>query len=366
MNMKIAIDVSQIIFKTGVSRYTQLLLQGLTHIDNKNNYVLFGGSLRRRREIDLAIKRIINSNTNFQSKTYLTPPTLLDLIWNKFHFLSIENFVGNVDVFHSSDWTQPPAKAFKVTTVHDLIAFKYPNLMHQNIVATMKRRLNWVKKEVDKIIVPSTSTKMDLVEYGFDEKKIIVIFEANYVNSANVNQVKIVQSKFGIKGNYLLAMGYTPYKNSKRIVEAFNKLKLSGYTLVIIGKKFHNFSNHSKIIQTGFVSTQQYSSLLTGAKALIFPSLYEGFGIGILDSFACHTPVVTSDVSSMPEIAGGAAVLVNPRSAKSIADGIEEVLKFTDKYVKKGTERIKNFSWEKTAMETLEVYQSAKTFKNIL
>ncbi|KKQ96568.1 MAG: hypothetical protein UT23_C0029G0007, partial [Candidatus Woesebacteria bacterium GW2011_GWA1_39_12] len=107
--MKIAIDISQSIYGTGVSWYTRSLVENLLTLDDQNEYLLFGGSLRRLGELRKFAK----------GKYYPIPPSLADFIWNRLHVLPIENLIGEVDVFHSSDWTQPPSKAFKVTTVHD-------------------------------------------------------------------------------------------------------------------------------------------------------------------------------------------------------------------------------------------------------
>lgn len=108
------------------------------------------------------------------------------------------------------------------------------------------------------------------------------------------------------------------------------------------------------------MSDRDLTALYTGAKVLVFPSLYEGFGLPILDAFASETPVVTSNISSMPEVAGGAAVLVDPYSIDSIVDGINKAITDRDKLIKKGKQRLKDFSWEKAARETLEVYKEVK------
>lgn len=165
--MKICIDISQIVYGTGVSDYTEDLVKNLLAIDSQNEYVLFGGSLRQIPRIKYLISRF---EGRFVSKILPIPPTLADLIWNRIHKLQIENLVGNIDVFHSSDWTQPPSKAFKVTTVHDISpilsrAFSKKDLI-RNIPKTHAARLKWVKKEVDRIIVPSNATKKDLVNSG--------------------------------------------------------------------------------------------------------------------------------------------------------------------------------------------------------
>lgn len=297
-----------------------------------------------------------------QSKVFLIPPTLADFIWNRLHVLSIEKLIGKVDVFHSSDWTQPPTKAFKITTIHDLIPLKFPKYIHPKIVSVHKRRLEWVKKEVDRIIVPSGTTKEDLLLLGIAEEKIRVIPEAPVHSLSSRKEVDEVKRKYKIRTKYLLAVGLSPYKNTERIIKAFDLVGGGkDLKLVLVGRpNFVDIKERRGIVFVGSVSDAELSALYTGAEALVFPSLYEGFGIPILDAFNCRTPVVTSNLSSMPEVAGNAAVLVDPYDVNLIAGGIEKVLRGKKGFVDKGNRRVKDFSWEKTAVETVKVYKEYK------
>lgn len=347
---KVAIDISQVVYGTGVSIYTKNLLENLLKIDKENQYILFAGTLRRKREI---------LNLFPTSRVFPFPPKLADFVWNKLHVFNVENFVGKVDVFHSSDWTQPPSRAFKVTTIHDLIPLKFPKMLHKQIVEAHKYRLSWVEREVDRIIVPSTSTKNDLLELGIDSKRIRVIYEAASVKIAKKEEVERVRRKFRINGDYLLAVASAFYKNTENVIKAFDLASAGkNLKLVIIGRQSNTqIKQRRRLRLTGFVNGDEYAALMTGAKAFVFPSLYEGFGITILDAFSCKTPVVTSNTSSMPEIAGDAAVLVDPYDIHSIADGIEKVLRGRKGLIDKGLKRVKEFSWKKAAEETLKVYK---------
>lgn len=179
--MKIGIDVSQIVHQgTGVAHYTQNLVASLLKIDKKNQYVLFGGSLRQKRELDDYLKQFKNKQ-NVTLKTFSLPPLFLELLWNRWHVFPLEKLIGQIDVFLSSDWLQPPAKAKKVTTIHDLIVFKYPESFQpkggHNIVANQKRRLEWVKRECDLIICDSEATKKDAIKIlGIEKERIRVIY----------------------------------------------------------------------------------------------------------------------------------------------------------------------------------------------
>lgn len=362
--MRIAIDISQVVYGTGVSTYTRNLVRNLLAIDKENEYILFGGSLRRRGELRDFVNTLQGST--FKGKVFPIPPTLADLIWNRLHILPIELFTGKIDIFHSSDWTQPPSSAFKVTTVHDLVPLKFPELSHPRIVAAHKARLKWVKKEVDRIIVPSEATRRDLVELGFKRDIIPVIPEAHdpIFKPASQSRIKSIKKKYSIAGSYFLSVGINPRKNTERIIKAFKKIRKQGpyksSTLVLIGHP-HMETEHAQGVKIlGHIQEGDKPALFSGAEAVVYPSLYEGFGLPILEAFICKTPVVTSNLGSLREIAGGAAVLVDPNDIDSIVEGIKKALKGRRELVKSGVKRVKRFYWQKTAKETLSVYKEAK------
>jgi hypothetical protein len=170
--MRIGIDISQLAFpNTGVAVYLENLLNELFKQDQKNEYILFYSSLRK------GLKFKTESLRNVSIKRFRLPPTLLDLLWNKLHIMPIENFIGEVDVFLTSDWTEPPARnARKATILYDLIVHKYPQETAGKIVNTQKRKLEWVKKESNKILCISDSTKKDAESIlGVDSSKLEVI-----------------------------------------------------------------------------------------------------------------------------------------------------------------------------------------------
>jgi glycosyltransferase involved in cell wall biosynthesis len=175
--MKIGIDISQSLYEgTGVGEYVTKLVEHLLGIDDKNEYILFASSLRRNFKFQSANFKGINKNVKV--KVFKLPPTLLDILWNRLHIVPIEQLIGDVDIFISSDWVQPPSKkAKKATILYDLIVYKYPNETAKNIVAVQKRRLGWVKKECDIVFCISESTKSDAMSIlGIEETKLRVIY----------------------------------------------------------------------------------------------------------------------------------------------------------------------------------------------
>ena len=175
--MKIGIDISQLAYSnTGVANYLKSLIENLLEQDKDNEYILFYSSLRRT--LEPKTLNIYNETKNVKVKTFKFPPTLLDLMWNKLHIYPIETFIGDVDVFISSDWTEPPTKkAKKATILYDLIVYKHPEESAEKIVTTQKRKLEWVKKECDVILCISEATKKDAMELlGISEDRLKVVY----------------------------------------------------------------------------------------------------------------------------------------------------------------------------------------------
>jgi len=173
--MTIGIDISQTAYQnTGVSNYLTQLITHLTSIDKKNKYVLFYSSFRKK----VPNLSNIQSAPNVELKHFRFPPSLLSLLWNKLHILPIERLIGDIDIFISSDWTEPPTlKAKKATILYDLIVYKYPQETDKKITNTQKQKLKWTKKECDIIFAISESTKKDAQEIlEINENKIKVIY----------------------------------------------------------------------------------------------------------------------------------------------------------------------------------------------
>jgi len=357
--MKIGIDISQIVYGTGVSTYTRNLIEALLSIDKDNEYVVFGGSLRRKGELAY----LASLKGNIGGKTYPFPPTIADILWNRLHVLKIEKLVGDLDIFHSSDWTQPPSNAFKVTTIHDLVPLRFPQYSHPRIVSAHKARLKHIRREIDVVIVPSNSTKEDLMASGVSEDKIRVIPEAPdpIFKPAKKKEIEKLKREHRIDKGYLLAVGVGPRKNTERIIEAYEKVRAGrDLKLIILGHPYEKVEQKRGVIFTGHVETGKMPIYYSGAEVLVYPTIYEGFGLPVLEAFSCKTPVVTSNISSLSEVAADAAEIVDPFDVDSITEGVKNALNRKQGLINKGLKRSKDFSWRKTAEMTLEVYSEAK------
>lgn len=171
--MKIGIDISQIVYEgTGVSTFVRRMVDTLLTIDKKNQYVLFASTLRKGD----VIRKFVNNRAPLTLISL--PPSILSFLWNTLHIVPVETFTGPLDVFWSSDWTQPPLRsAVGVTTIHDLTPIKFPSEMDTTITKTHKKRLSWVKKECKAVFCDSQATKDDVIALlGIPKERLHVVY----------------------------------------------------------------------------------------------------------------------------------------------------------------------------------------------
>ncbi len=333
--MKIGFDISQTAHSGGVGIYTQNLADQLSKISDLE-MVYFYSSLRKPYRGGL--KNV---------KKYRLPPTLFEMLFNRWRNVPIEKFIGPVDIFHSSDWIQPKSKAKKVTTYHDLVPLKFPQWSHPKIVAVHKRRLALVEKEIDMVIAVSQSTKRDLLEIStIPEEKITVIYEGvgEQFKPQSEDDMKLFRQKYNLPEKFILAIGGVgERRNLKKVRESVGK-----EDLVIAGETIP------------WVSADELPLLYSSAEVLLYPSFYEGFGLPILEAMACGVPVITSNVSSMPEAGGNGVLYVDPLNTNEIKEKLKNLMenkKLREEIINKGFVQARKFSWEKTAQETANVYR---------
>jgi len=369
--MIIGIDVSSIPYGTGVSSYTLNLIRHLLRLDKTNTYKLFFSSLRQPLSKEI---QDLSANGNVKIYHFRIPPSLLEFVWNRLHILPIELLIGKCDVFHTWDWYQPPShQAQIVTTVHDLIPFLYPQWQHPKTIATFKRKFHQATLHPTHFICVSQNTQSDLLRLfpKISKKSTTVIYEAAEDKYYPQTKDKIDKAKriYGLN-SFVLAQGTRePRKNLDRLIKAFINFKKhnprSHVELAISGKYgWGNDITHPKfpyIKVLGYIPEKDMVSLHASALALAYPSLYEGFGLPVLKSMAVGTPVITSASSSLSEVTGKAALLVNPKSIKEIEQAISQLVNepnLRQKLKQAGLAQVKKYSWDQTAHQTLSLYQS--------
>ena len=288
-----------------------------------------------------------------------------------------EQLLPDADLFHATEHLLIPLRATpSVLTVHDLI-FRHLPGHHKRL---NRWYLNWSLplycRRATHIITISECTRQDLMAaYNLPRGKITVIHEAADPNFAlqHPDRVAAVRQHYQLPQRYLLFVGtIEPRKNLTRLLHAFENLRAEGLTeaLVIVGKRgwlyggffaeLERSSVRESVILPGYIPDTDLPALYAGAQALVFPSLYEGFGLPILESMACGTPVACSDTSSLPEVAGGAALLFDPTNEASIAEAVRGLLsddRRRRELSRKGLARAAQFSWDRVAAETESVYR---------
>lgn len=362
--MKITIDISQMVYLgSGVSRYTYNLVEALLNLDSPHQFLLWAGALRQRPYFRRLARTLPWSRASW--RILPVPPKLVGLALNTLN-LPFEWLAGETDLIHTSDWSEPSARAPKVTTVHDLVFKKYPATLDPLIRATQERRFSRIAANQTQIIADSESTKADLLEYyHLDPDRISVVYPGVSPRYCPESHTEIgrVKTKYKLPDQYLLSLGaQEPRKNLARLIEAIEGLNLP---LIIAGKYGWGVPNtpgvkgaHTPgVFELGFVPESDLPGLYSGATVFAYPSLYEGFGFPVLEAMACGTPVVTSNTSSLPEVVGQAGVLVDPLDTASITAGIKQALSSRDKLATLGLVQAKQFTWDKTAKQVMEVYE---------
>jgi glycosyltransferase involved in cell wall biosynthesis len=260
------------------------------------------------------------------------------------HLIPIEFLIGKCDVFHTSDWTQPPTLSAKtIATVHDLTPFLHPEWHHPKVINAHRRKMYWAAKKCSKFICVSQNTQSDLIKLfpKIDPKKTNVVYESaenKYSQflklSQKIQQKKkdIIKKQYGLE-NFILAQGTRePRKNLNRLIEAFicfkKKYPNTKVELAITGK--YGWGNDistkdSNIKILGFIPEKDMVALHASAICLAYPSLYESFGLPIIKSLKVGTPVITSNNSSLKEIAKNCSILVDPTSVDEITKAIEKI-----------------------------------------
>ena len=354
--------------KTGVGQYVQELLGELLERAPKDMF--FSVMLHPSLSMKHPLVKFISRRKNAEVMWFDIPAIGLK---RDIKFL-LKRRKLKCDLFHCLYSNHPLFfKGAQVVTIHDLKYVLHPEFMGSKGKLKsiyLKNLMCHAAKHCEKLITVSESTRNDLLKVfphisGLDERTEIV-YEAATV-SMKINQDII--RKFELDKPYFLYLGeLRPHKNVGRVIQAFMQFKssqLDDVRLIVAGKPHKSFvipegSHRDDIIFTGYVKDDDAYTLYSKALAYCLPSLYEGFGLPILEAMKCGCPVITSDFSSTAEVAGNAGVLVDPLSVDAIADAMTRVYTdetFRKELLEKGYEREKKFSWASAAEKTLDIYR---------
>lgn len=366
--------------KTGVGHYTTHILRALPSadpVDEITAWYLHAKGLLRPHPLFPGVPGL-------QEKASRIPRRVFESLSGRLGEPRIERFV-DFDVLLATNFL-PPATSSPgvVLVVHDLAFRKFPETAPHVNAGWLHRFEAWLARAA-RLIVPSVSARDDLRElYGVDPDRIDAIHhgvDAHAFRPAPAPVVADVRRRFEISGPYALFVGgIEPRKNLERLVRAFGRLRgLDDVSLVIAGGPVRWFPQavqqlddaiaalpagvRSRVIRTGYVSQADKVALMTGATLMVYPSRYEGFGFPVMEAFAAGLPVLTSNVSSLPEVAGDAAELVDPDDTDAIAEALERMLQdrdLLDNLAAAGVARVSGFTWEATARATAATLHRAR------
>ena len=365
--------------RTGVGRYTWQLVRRLPLSDPSAQYVAWylnaGGALTGRRFFaDVGASNLVEHGTPIPARWFNRAVARLGLP-------HLESFVRG-DVVFGPNFVPPPTRAQRVVvTVHDL-GFRLLPSTALHAVPWWLRSLERTLAAAARVIVPSSATANDVEEhYGVERDRIDVIplgVDADEFHPRDHDDLRGVLDRYGIDGPYVLFVGLDGRKNLPVMLDAFARVQGSiRPRLVLTGAKPWNPNRRDTVAEalthapaavrdditlTGYVAEHDASALLAGAELLAYPSLYEGFGLPVLEAMASGTPVLASNVSALPEVADGAAVLVDPHDPDAIAAGIESLLQdqaLRTRLRSAGLERARAYDWDATARRTAGVLRAA-------
>ena len=288
-----------------------------------------------------------------------------------------------IHVVHSLHYAFPlaPMAAAKVVTVHDLTSFKFPNMHVASKGRYYRFFLRASRRRANHLAFVSQSTLGDyLAMFPRDIATCHVTRLGKgpeFHRDLDPLRLDSVMQKYELRRPFILFIGMLePRKNVARLVDAFARVAADfpAYSLVIAGKKGWMYESifesvrksglHERVVFTGFVSEQDKPYIIRGADIFVYPSIYEGFGLPVLEAMASGTPCITSNTSSMPEVAGDAALLIDPNETDSLVAALKSMLADSElraDLAAKGIEQARKFNWKQTAVDTYEVYQKAIT-----
>ncbi len=363
-------------YNGGIGVYTHQIVKNLGRMDNENNYHLIH-YLKNNQDIYSQNSEIIIPKNRFVRGwgSYM--------FWRHFTLpRGLKKY--NLDVVHDPyelgpfTFSQPFRK---VITVHDLTPLLFPNLFKRGDVMLHRLLLKKTISKADKIITVSYNSQKDIMEYlHVPEEDIEVIYNGKGENFRQLKskQVAEFREKYRLPSNFILSVGgLHPIKNIPRLLEAYSLARKGGleHKLVMVGgavdraeeifQIITNLGLEDHVIFTGVVSDEDLVGLYNAADLFLYPCIYAGFGLPPLEAMACGTPVITSCSSSLPEIVGDAAKLVNPYDPKKLASAINRIITNDETrktLIKKGLKRSERFNWKKTAWETLKVYKEVYNY----
>ena len=365
--MKIAIDARKL-RDYGIGTYIRNLVRHLARIDRTTEYVLIvqPADIEIASELGDNFRTVPDWSRSYSLREQFSIP--LDLRREK------------VDLFHAPHYVLPPLTPCKsVVTIHDCIHLRFPQYLPNRLGYVYARSSLWIATHrATRVLTVSETSKRDILRYfHVPESKIDVIYNAideRLGEAPSDAEMAQVRERYQLNDPFVLYAGnIKPHKNLERLIEAFHTLRRGGLEnvkLLIIGDEIskyatlrrtvHRYKLHKHVRFFGFVPDATLAILYRLARVFVFPSLYEGFGLPPLEAMASGTPVITSNVSSLPEVVGDAAMLIDPYEPDAIAGAMRRVLmedRLRDDMRERGLARAREFSWDRSVRRVRQIYE---------
>ncbi len=380
--MRIVIDARPAVDprRTGVGMYADAIVR---HVPPAMPEDLFSAWYLDVRGVGRRPHRFAGVAPNLSEHATRIPSRMFGPVSSRIGLPRIEWLAGASDLFVATNYLPPPSRARgAVLVVHDLAFETMPETAPHHDERWRRSFVRWLRR-ASAVIVPSDATRQELfAHHDVDPGKVTVVAhgtDADAFSPVPPLEVEAVRARFSIPGPYIVFLGgLEPRKNLERLIRAFGMVERTDVSLVIVGGAVRwapayaeqvdaavaglSPGARARVVRVGYVDHVDRRALLSGAEILAYPSRAEGFGFPILEGFAANVPVLTSTTSSLPEVAGDAAVLVDPEDPAAIAGGLRELLEDTDlRNVLRaaGTARVASFTWHRCARETAAVLRRA-------
>ena len=366
--------------RTGVGMYAEALVRHLPPAMPEDRFVAWYLDVRG---LGRRGRRFAGWSRNLSEHASRIPSRVFGPVSSRIGLPRAEWLVGTSDLFVATNYLPPPTRSRgMVLVVHDLAFETMPETAPHHD-ERWRRSFARCLRRCSAVIVPSDATRLELfAHHEVDHDKVTVVAhgtDADAFSPVPPPEVEAVRGRFGIPGPYVVFLGgLEPRKNLERLIQAFGMVEQTDVSLVIVGGAVRwapayaaevdaaiaalSPGARARVVRVGYVDDVDRRALLSGAEILAYPSRAEGFGFPVLEGFAANVPVLTSTTSSLPEVAGDAAVLVDPEDPAAIAAGLRELLEDTDlRNVLRaaGTARVASFTWQRCARETAVVLRRA-------
>jgi glycosyltransferase involved in cell wall biosynthesis len=376
--MRIGIDITSALTQGGgIGRYTRELIHTLVDIDQENQYQLF--SAKPPKNFPVANPVPQHAHVTFC-------PTNIDerwlyRLWYRLRLpLPVQLLTGSLDLFHSPDFVLPPVSGGipTIVTVHDLSFLHYPDTFPPKLVDYLQRVVPWSIGRSTHVLADSVATRDDLVNlWHVPENKISVLYcgvHEQFQPITDSEKITTVRAKYNLgESPYILSVGTVqPRKNYKMLIQAFKPVaeKMPHHLIIGGGKgwlydgmlaEIERLGLNGRVHFIGFVDDEDLPTLYSAAALFVLPSLYEGFGIPLLEAMACGVPIISSNASSLPEVVGETAVLLSPLRPNAWTAAMLQLLNSANqrsKLVAGGFRQVQQFTWDQAARQLLNLYSA--------